>query len=85
MNRTRLSTEGHVIIPPPLHEAHHWEPGQEFVAIDTEDGILLKPQKPFSETTLEEVAGCLTYDGPAKSLQDFEDAIAEAIQSKWKK
>ena len=33
------------------------------------DGILLKPVEPFPHTSLEEVAGCLKYSGPAKSLR----------------
>ena len=39
------------MIPKSLQEAHHWEPGQELVAIAMGDGILLKPKKPFAETT----------------------------------
>lgn len=47
MEITKLSSEGQVIIPKFLREAHHWEVGQELIAIDTGDGILLKPKKPF--------------------------------------
>ena len=52
-----------------------WEAGQELIAIDMGDGILLKPKKPFSETKLEDVAGCLKYQGKPKSIDDLEDAI----------
>lgn len=83
METTRLSSKGQIIIPMALREAHQWEVGQEFIAIETDDGILLKPKKTFPETTLEDVAGCLRYQGPTKSLQDFEDAIIEAIQAAW--
>ncbi len=83
METTKLSSKGQVIIPKSLRTAHHWEVGQELVAIDMGDGILLKPKKPFSETTLEDVAGCLKYQGPPKSLVDMEDAIRQGVEELW--
>jgi hypothetical protein len=49
------------------------------VIIPVGDGILLKPKKAFSETKLEEVAGCLKYSGKPKSLDELEDAIRLGI------
>ena len=45
--------------------------------IDTGDGILLKPKKPFEETNLEDVAGCLQYEGKAKTLLDMKRQIIQ--------
>ncbi len=75
MNKTRLSSKGQVIIPKSSRNAHHWEAGQELVVIDTEEGVLLKPVQPVPPATLEELAGCLDYTGPAKSLEEMEQAI----------
>lgn len=72
---TKLSSKGQVIIPKILRDAHHWQPGQELIAIDTGDGILLKPKQPFSKTQLENVAGCLNYEGKPKSLNELDEAI----------
>jgi bifunctional DNA-binding transcriptional regulator/antitoxin component of YhaV-PrlF toxin-antitoxin module len=66
MEVTRLSSQGQITIPEALRAAHHGEVGQELVAIDVGDGILLKPKKPFPETTLAQVAGCLRYKGKPK-------------------
>jgi hypothetical protein len=60
--------------------AHRWEPGQELVAIDTGDGVLLKPKTPFQETSIEEVAACLRYDGEPKTLHDIEQAIRQGVK-----
>lgn len=79
METTRLSSKGQVIIPKALRDAHHWEAGQELVATDVGDGILLKPKKPFGRTTLGDVAGCLKYRGKPKSLDDLEDAIRQGV------
>ena len=55
METTRLSSKGQVIIPKKLRDAHHWLAGHKLMAIDTGDGILPKPKKPFEETNLEDV------------------------------
>jgi bifunctional DNA-binding transcriptional regulator/antitoxin component of YhaV-PrlF toxin-antitoxin module len=79
MEVTRLSSEGQIFIPQALRVAHHWEAGQELVAIDVGDGILLKPKKPFPETTLAQVAGCLRDREAPKSLDELEDAIRQSV------
>lgn len=83
MEVTRLSSKGQVIIPKALRAAHHWEAGQELIAIDVGDGILLKPKKPFPETTLAQVAGCLKYWGKPKSLDELENAICQGVMEQW--
>lgn len=83
MNTTKLSRKGQVIIPKPLRTAHHWEAGQELVVIDVGDGILLKPKTPFKETTVSEVASCLSYKGKAKTVDDMDAAIKRGIKEKF--
>lgn len=80
MPTTVLSSKGQIIIPKPIREAHHWEPGQRLEVVDSGDGILLKPAAPFPETTLAEVAACLLYSGKPKTLADMEKAIEKGAQ-----
>ncbi len=80
MPTTRLSSKGQIIIPKPIRTAHNWRPGQKLKVIDTDDGVLLKPVEPFPKTSLEEVAGCLKYSGPAKSLAEMEEAICKGAK-----
>jgi len=84
MNTTKLSSKGQVIIPKPLRVAHHWQVGQELVAIDLGDGILLKPKTPFPETNINDVASCLKFEGKAKTLDDMKFAIEKGIKEKYK-
>lgn len=77
MTKTRLSSKGQVIIPKSSRQAHHWEAGQELVVIDTDEGVLLKPVKPVPPATLDELAGCLSYSGSARTLEEMEQAIAQ--------
>jgi AbrB family looped-hinge helix DNA binding protein len=81
MLTTKLSSKGQVIIPKEIRSRHHWEPGQELQAIDTDEGILLRPTSPFPETSLKETASCLSYSGKAKTLEEMEAAIKKGARS----
>ncbi len=79
---TKLSSKGQVIIPKEIRNHRHWNPGQELQAIDTDDGVLLRPASPFPETSMKEVASCLSYTGKAKTLEQMEAAIKKGTRSK---
>jgi AbrB family looped-hinge helix DNA binding protein len=81
MLTTKLSSKGQVIIPKEIRNRHHWETGQELQAIDTGDGILLRPTTPFPETRFKEVASCLSYSGKAKTPDEMEAAIKKGARS----
>ncbi len=84
METTKLSSKGQVIIPKTFRTAHHWEPGQELVVIDTGDGVLLKPKTPFQETKIDDVASCLQYVGKPKTLDDMEQAIKRGVKERFR-
>ncbi len=79
---TKLSGQGEVIIPAAVRSAYHWQPGVELVILETAEGILLKPKKPFAKTRLSDVAGCLRYTGKAKTLDEMEAAIARGVRER---
>jgi hypothetical protein len=47
----------------------------------TSKGQVIIPgsKKPFPETTLDQVAGCLKYTGKPKSLDELEDAVHQGL------
>ncbi|TVQ97338.1 MAG: AbrB/MazE/SpoVT family DNA-binding domain-containing protein [Desulfovibrionales bacterium] len=82
MATTTLSSKGQVIIPKHIRAVRHWEPGQELDVIEVDDGVLLQPRSRFPRRRIEEVAGCLAFQGPPKSLADMEEAIRKgALES----
>ena len=83
METTRLSSKGQVIIPKSIRQVRRWAVGQEFMVEDTGDGILLRPKSTLPTTTVAEVAGCLSYVGPPKTLEDMEKAIKQGIVKQW--
>ena len=80
MEKTRLSNKGQVVIPKAVRALHGWKAGLELVIEDVGDGIKLKPIKPYEETKIEDVLGCVGYEGPKKSLKDMEAAIAKGAK-----
>ncbi len=76
----KLSSKGQIVIPKAIRAAHQWEVGQKLELIDTGDGILLRPEKPFTQTSIESVAGILKYTGKPKSLEDMEAAIEKGAK-----
>ncbi|MBU0767932.1 MAG: AbrB/MazE/SpoVT family DNA-binding domain-containing protein [Proteobacteria bacterium] len=80
MEKTRLSNKGQVVIPKAVRTIHGWESGLEFIVEDIGNGIILKPVKPYAETKIEDVLGCVEYKGPKKTLKDMESAIAKGVK-----
>ena len=66
-----------------LRETHHWKPGQEFVVMDTDEGILLKPKQAFKSTELEDIANRPPYQGKPKTIEEMNAAVDEEIIRKW--
>jgi AbrB family looped-hinge helix DNA binding protein len=77
---TRLSTKGQLIIPQEIRRRHGWHSGTELAIEEREDCLVLRPLESVPETTLDEVAGCAGYEGPALSLEEMEVGIAEGAR-----
>jgi AbrB family looped-hinge helix DNA binding protein len=85
MQTTRLSSKGQVIIPKAVREAHGWEEGTEFTVEEIDDGIVLRPKPLFKPTAIDDVFGCLKYDGPPKSVEEMNAAIEEEMRRRWER
>jgi AbrB family looped-hinge helix DNA binding protein len=85
MEKTRLSSKGQIIIPKAVRDAHGWGEGTEFTVEDTNDGIVLRPERKrlFPKKTIEEVIGCSGYMGPPKTLEDMKRGVDEAMRERW--
>lgn len=78
--RTRLSTKGQLIIPKAIRDRHDWSPGVELVLEDRGDSLVIRLAKPEPETTLADLVGCTGYRGPARRLEEMEEAIARGAR-----
>ncbi len=80
MQITRLSSKGQLILPKSLRDAHGWHEGVEFILLEQDEGVFLKPLNPFTGTTLDQLVGCVGYKGPKKTLKQMENAIAKGVK-----
>lgn len=80
---TRLSSKGQVVIPQEIRKMNHWLPGQELIAVNTDEGVLFKPKRAFAATTVEDLTKFRPYKGKTKSVEEMNDAVREQIVSRW--
>jgi bifunctional DNA-binding transcriptional regulator/antitoxin component of YhaV-PrlF toxin-antitoxin module len=83
MERTQVLEHGHVVLPEVIRRIHHWDVGQELFIVESDNGVLLTSEPLFPPTTLDDVAGCLQYTGPAKTLEEMHEAIAEGVRQRY--
>ncbi len=77
--RTRLSGKGQIVVPAAIRQARRWQPGTDFEIEEREDGLLLRPVISTGTTSIDDVFGCLRYDGPALSIDGMHDAVAQSF------
>ena len=81
--KTTVSTKGQVILPKALRDRRNWKPGTELTVEETADGVLLKAAPLFAPTRLEDVAGCLAYKGPTKTIEEMDEAILDEVRRRY--
>jgi AbrB family looped-hinge helix DNA binding protein len=79
---TRLSTKGQLIIPKGIRTRHGWAPGTELIVEDHGDSVVLRRAETLPETTLEDLIGCAGYQGPTRSLEEMDAAIARGARDR---
>ena len=76
----KLTGAGHLAIPKSLRSKHNWKPGLSFSLEDTDQGLLIRPLSPYPGTKVEDVVGCVGYQGPEKSLVEMEKGIRKGAK-----
>ncbi len=77
---TVVSTKGQVILPKAIRQRRDWRAGTRLVVEERPDGVLLRRARVFPETRPEEVFGSLRYEGPAKTIEEMDAAIAAEVK-----
>lgn len=83
MATTRLSSKGQLIIPKEVRDRHGWRAGTELEVEDQGGVVVLRRKKPWPPTRIEDVSGCLKYDGPPVSVEDMNAGIDEMMRAMW--
>lgn len=83
MTTTRLSSKGQLIIPKQVRDRHGWRAGTELEVEDRGGVVLLRRRKPWPPSRIEEVRGCVRYDGPPVRVEDMNAAVDEMMRGMW--
>ncbi len=78
VSTSKVTSKGQIVIPKDIRRRYGWRPGTRLEIREQGDQIVLRVVSRPEETSLEDLKGCAHYEGPTKSLEDMEDAIAEA-------
>jgi len=70
---TKLSTKGQVVLPKEVRDTLGLSSGTE-LEVEVRDGVVLL--RPIRKTTVDDLLGMLPWSGPAKTLEEMEEAIA---------
>ena len=81
MPRTRLSTKGQLIVPQEVREHLGWEPGTILEVEIEGDSVVVKRALDVPQATVDDLLGCANYRGPRRSIEDMDQAIAEAARN----
>jgi AbrB family looped-hinge helix DNA binding protein len=85
METTRVSSKGQLVLPKSVREDYDWPAGTDLTIERGPGYVTLRRKDTIRPTTIDEVAGCLKYDGPPISPEDMERAIDEELAERWRR
>ena len=74
---TTLSTKGQVVLPTRIRDALRWSAGTRLLVEQTATGVSLKVVPAFAPTRDEDVFGCLSHEGPPRSIEEMNQAVLD--------
>ncbi len=87
MLTTRMSTKGQVIIPKAVRDQLGAAPGTQYAVEIDRGAIRLVPRAAYKSrlpaATLDEVVGCLKYEGPPISVDDMRAAVRKRAAERF--
>jgi len=78
--RTTLSTKGQIVLPQSIRAQLGLVPGSELEVTTEGDVIILKRPSRFPPVTLEEAMGSVSYEGPARTVEEMNEGVARMIR-----
>lgn len=79
MTLTRLSTKGQIVLPKEVRDRYGLQAGAELEVEEHADHIVLRPVR---RVGVDDLLGLLAWDGPAKSLDEMEQGIAQGARER---
>jgi AbrB family looped-hinge helix DNA binding protein len=77
---TTVSTKGQVILPAEIRRRRGWDAGTRLIIEDIPDGVVLKQAPLFAPTRIEDVIGCLPYEGSPRTVEEMNASIETEVR-----
>ncbi len=77
MLETTLTSKGQITLPKALRDKLHLSHGDKLIFEEGEDGTIT--MRPYKKYAIKDLQGCLEYKGPAASLEEMDEAIAQYL------
>jgi antitoxin PrlF len=71
-----LTVKGQITLPKPVRDAMHLKTGDRVLFEEWEGGYIITP----ITTDVRTLKGCVSYQGPAKTLEEMEEAISAHVR-----
>ena len=80
LRTTVLSTKGQVVLPAAVRAECNWRPGTR-LNVEVKGGVVSLSAVPlFRPTTIDQVSGCLRYEGAPVSIEDMDIGGSEVFR-----
>jgi AbrB family looped-hinge helix DNA binding protein len=80
--RARVSSKGQLVLPKAIRKSRDLVPGSEVEVEEVPGGVLLKLVRGPRPVSVDNLLGCTGYRGPAKTLDDMDEAIARGARAR---
>ena len=74
---TTVSTKGQVILPKAVRDNRRWGAGTRLTVEETAEGVLLRAAPLFAPTNIDDVFEMLKGPGPALTIEQMDEAVAD--------
>lgn len=78
-----VTPDGQIALPDAFRGRRDWGPGAQVEIVETPEGLVLRPAPFGPPKTLDEVAGMLRYDGPPRTVEEMDEAVAEMFRQRY--
>jgi AbrB family looped-hinge helix DNA binding protein len=82
MADTTVSTKGQVVIPKDVRDRLGWRPGTALEIEERGDRVVLRQVRRAQRTTIDDLRGCLRYDGPPMTIEEMDEGIARRARER---
>lgn len=84
MARVHVNEDGAITLPEDVLTSTGWTEGME-LEVESHGGVvIIRPARPFPPKTVDEVFGCLKWQGPPVTIEEMDEGVKRAAREMWR-